>query len=202
MKIIANIISTGQNKNYSNFTHSVRIILCYPTIMYEASLKDYNLFWIFCHFLWIILFFFSLCWLIFCSIVCTFWRFQKNLESKSILESFEMQIKSLNNNKLWFETKNISWLTSEKGNWGICRVNEGSFNFPLKNSFMLAKRMLVLVQFAKDEELFHLQSWKKEHNFVCFFEHKKKIFRHNTLRNMLYWKYLSSELIRTIRGRF
>ena len=26
--------------------------------MYEASLKDYNLFWIFCHFLWIILFFF------------------------------------------------------------------------------------------------------------------------------------------------
>ena len=44
MKIIANIISTGQNKNCSNFTHSVRNILCYPTIMYEASLKDYNLF--------------------------------------------------------------------------------------------------------------------------------------------------------------
>ena len=30
-----------------------------------------------------------------------------------------------------------------------CDVNEGSFNFPLKNSLMLAQRVLVLTQFAK-----------------------------------------------------
>ena len=51
---------------------------------------------------------------------------------------------------------------------------------------MLTKKILVLVQLAEDEELFHLQSRKKEHNSVCFFEHKNKIFRHNTLCNMLY----------------
>ena len=43
-----------------------------------------------------------------------------------------MKIKCLNNNKIWFKTKSISWSTSEKPNMVPCGISEGSFKFPLK----------------------------------------------------------------------
>ena len=47
-------------------------------------------------------------------------------------------------------------------------VSEGSFKFALKNSLIIAQRMLVLSNLQKDEQLFHPQGCKK--NIVlCLF---------------------------------
>ena len=42
----------------------------------------------------------------------------------------------LNNNEIWFKTKNILWSIFEEPNMALCGGSEGSFKFPLENSLM------------------------------------------------------------------
>lgn len=96
----------------------------------------------------------------------------------------------------------MSWSTSEKLNMALCGVSEGSFKFQLKNSLMLAQMILVLAQFTKRWKVISSSRLQKELSFVSVLPNIKSfLFKCNTLCDILYWKYLSSESITLIWGR-